>query len=152
MLFTWHWWFNLALTIVPWVVWIIIRKKDSTYRLLTAGLFSMFLSSFLDVVGVALGLWGYNSVLIPLIPPFSPWDSSLFPVAVMIFIQYCPKINIFLKAIIYSAISSFIVEPFFALINFYEPKHWNYFYSFIIVIIIYLICDFLTTRKSYKEI
>ena len=100
-----------------------------------------------------MGLWGYNSLLFPLIPTFAPWDFSLFPVAVMLFIQFFPKkVNVFIKAAIYSALSSFGIEPFFAFIKMYNPKHWSYFYSFIIVYFIYLICDFITTRKQYEVV
>ena len=37
MVFEWHWWVNLGLSILPWLLWIRFRKKDSTHRLLYAG-------------------------------------------------------------------------------------------------------------------
>lgn len=46
-LFTWRWWLTVALTILPWVIWIIIRKKESTARLLLAGLTVMVISALL---------------------------------------------------------------------------------------------------------
>lgn len=46
VLFTWQWWIGVALTIVPWLLWIIFRKKESTLRFLTVGFFVMFISTF----------------------------------------------------------------------------------------------------------
>jgi len=31
-LFHWDWWVGLLLTILPWMVWIMFRKKESTDR------------------------------------------------------------------------------------------------------------------------
>lgn len=36
-LFTWQWWFGIALFIVPWIIWFILRNKESTGRLLLGG-------------------------------------------------------------------------------------------------------------------
>lgn len=56
ILFTWRWWLSLSFTIVPWVAWLVTRKKESTHRLLYAGLLSMLLASWFDVVGILFGL------------------------------------------------------------------------------------------------
>ncbi|WP_172460100.1 hypothetical protein [Priestia endophytica] len=37
-----------------------IQKKESTDRLLYTGLFVAILASFLDMIGVFLGLWEYR--------------------------------------------------------------------------------------------
>ncbi|MEW9673622.1 hypothetical protein [Ammoniphilus sp. 3BR4] len=47
-LFTWKWWVGLALLVVPWILWAIFRKKESSVRLLLAGFVIMVISTILD--------------------------------------------------------------------------------------------------------
>ncbi|MCX7924055.1 MAG: hypothetical protein N3B21_18900 [Clostridia bacterium] len=152
MLFKWHWWINVALTVVPWIVWIIIRKKESTHRLLYAGSVMALISTLLDTLGMSLGLWGYNSKLIPIIPPFVPWDLCLIPVSTMILLQYFPRINPWIKAIVYALAGSFIVQPLAEWIGLYNPKVWKHYYSFPFVIVLYMLANYLFTRKEFMEI
>lgn len=121
VLYTGQWWFGLLLSIVPWVLWLIFRDKESTWRLLTAGLFVMLISSWLDIVGVTLDLWHYHSEIVPIIPAFGPWDSTLMPVTIMFFLQVKPNFSPLLKAIIFGIIAAFLAEPFFIWLGLYEP-------------------------------
>lgn len=34
ILFTWRWWIAVALVVSPWIIWLLVRKKESTDRLL----------------------------------------------------------------------------------------------------------------------
>lgn len=152
IVFTWHWWLELGLTVLPWAVWVIIRKKDSTVRLLCAGFFVLNISSYLDMLGLSLGLWGYNSALIPTIPSYAPWNFSLLPVAAMVFYQYKPTVSPFLKALLFAGFSAFVWEPFFSWLRIYEPMHWRHIYSFPIFVLIYLLGHFIVTRKHYAPL
>jgi hypothetical protein len=153
IVFSWQWWVQLSLTVFPWVIWILLRKKKSSDRLLYAGLFSMITASWLDTFGVALGLWSYKWEVIPIIPSFVPWNLSLLPVALMFALQLNPlKLNRYFKGVVFSAISSFLVEPFFVWIDFYHPERWNYIYSFPIVLSIYLIADYISRRTDFEKI
>ena len=152
MLFKWHWWLNLAMAVVPWILWLIVRKKESTYRLLFAGLVAASLSMLLDIVGTAMGLWSYISTLEPLSPPPSPWNFSLIPVSTMLFLQIKPKVNPLIKAVILAIGGSLIVQPILEWIGIYDPKGWKHYYSIPIIIIIYLIAYFVSTRKQFEKI
>lgn len=153
VLFSWQWWLQLFLTIIPWVAWILLRKKDSTQRLLHAGFFVMIISSALDTYGVALGLWRYKWELIPFIPSYVPWDYTLIPIAVMISIQYNPfNLNRYTKAIIFAFLASFLVEPIFVKLGLYELIHWKHIYSFPIVVAIYLIADYLSRTTTFSRL
>ena len=152
MLFKWHWWLNLAMAIVPWIIWMIIRKKESTYRLLFAGLVAASLSMFLDIIGMAMGLWSYNSTLEPLSPPPSPWDFSLIPVSTMLFLQIKPRVNPLIKAVVLAIGGALIGQPMLEWIGIYDPKGWKHYYSIPIVIIIYLIAHFISTRKQFEKL
>ncbi|MDP4093974.1 MAG: CBO0543 family protein [Bacillota bacterium] len=151
-LFGWQWWLGLALTIIPWVLWIILRKKESTNRLLFAGLFIILIASWLDLVGILFGLWSYYNNVIPFSPAFIPWDFTILPVIMLFFIQYKPNIKALYKAIIFSGISSFIAEPIFVLLGTYNPKHWKYIYSFPIMIVLYLVTDWISNRSNFEKL
>ncbi|OIJ18748.1 hypothetical protein BKP45_15805 [Anaerobacillus alkalidiazotrophicus] len=152
ILFTWQWWLSVALTILPWIFWIKFRKKDSTIRLLSAGLFVILISSWLDFFGISLGLWYYIYDVIYIIPNYFPWDFTLLPVTIMFLIQFKPNSNRYIKAIFFSLLASFVAEPFFIWIGMYQPKKWEHIYSFPIYIVIFLIADYISKRSSWEKI
>lgn len=43
MVFTWHWWLDVALAVLPWIVWVIVRDRKRTHSFLYAGFFSMLI-------------------------------------------------------------------------------------------------------------
>ena len=138
----WHWdfWLSLCLTIVPWVIWFLVRKKDSQIRLLLAGLIMLVISSWLDFIGVVLGLWFYTADIVPTIPSYLPWDFTILPVITMLFIQFKPKANPWIKAALFSSFNSFLGEPLMQWLGLYVPLKWSIFYSLPIYILIFLIC------------
>jgi xanthine/uracil permease len=137
----------VILTVVPWILWLFFRKKESTYRLLASGLIVMLISSWLDFVGIALGLWHYNFDVLPLLPSYLPWDFTLIPVIIMFLIQFKPRSNPFIKALIFAGGSAFIGEPFFESIKTYTPENWKYIYSFPFLFCIYLLGHFISCRE-----
>jgi len=149
---TWRWFFGISLIIVPWIVWFIIKKKQSTDRLLYAGFSVMLMSSFLDVVGIALGLWSYPFNVFPLMPEFIPFDICALPVATMVLIQIFPKVKPVYKALFYAAAGSFIFQPLMHLISLYDPMQWQNYYSFPILAGIYMAADFFATRTRFEKL
>ena len=139
MLFGWRWWLDLALSILPWAYWFMVRDKKRTHNLLYAGFVILVLSSFSDMIGMSFGLWGYHSRVVPFFPAYVPWDFSVIPVMAMLFYQYFPNIKPYYKGLIFSAFGSFVVQPVFAWLGTYDPKEWKHYYSFPIVLVYYLI-------------
>ena len=152
ILFTWQWWLLLALTIIPWIFWIIIRKKESTNRLLFCAFFVIIISCWLDFIGIQFGLWSYYIQVIPFIPSYVTLDFSLLPVTILLVLQIKPDFNPIIKAICFSAVTSFIMQPIFVWLNIYNPRNWKHYYSFPIFIVIYLIAHFLSRRKNFKTL
>ncbi|WP_066307235.1 CBO0543 family protein [Bacillus sp. FJAT-29814] len=146
----WHWefWLSVALSTIPWVIWILLRKRGSEARLLLAGGFGLIVSAWFDFLGLVLGFWHYAGRVLPTIPTFLPWDFTLIPVTIMLWLQFKPALNPFFKAVIYSALTSFIGEPLFEWIGFYTTVKWSVFYSFPIYVIIYLIAYRISRAKS----
>lgn len=149
---TWQWWLCLVLLIVPWALWIRYRKKESTGRLLLAAFVVMSISTHLDTIGIVLGVWSYNIDIILLFPCLVIYDLSLLPVATMVFLQYKPGMNPFIKAVIYSGVCSFVVQPLFEWLRFYNPQYWKHYYSFPIFIWLYLLAHFCVTRESFEKL
>ena len=151
LLFTWEWWIALILTILPWVIWFIFRKKGSTDRLFYAGLFIISIASWLDFLGVVYGMWIYHVDVYYSIPPHILWDFSIIPVTVMFLLQIKPEIHPFTKALIF-ATAGVLGEVIFEWLKFYEPLKWRIAYSFPIYIILYLIAYYLTTRNQLEPL
>lgn len=152
MVFCDAWWVLLLITIIPWLIWIWIRRKESSGRLLCAAMFIIIVSCYMDLLGVAYGHWLYPVKLVPTFPPFAPWDFTLFPVAVMVFIQFYPNLSPYIKGVVFSFISAFIVEPFFIWLNLYDQGKWKHIYSFAIYFPLYLAASYIVTRLQYEKI
>nr|WP_304608245.1 CBO0543 family protein [Pontibacillus sp. HMF3514] len=109
-------------------------EKKSRNRLLYSGFFMIIISSFLDIVGVRLGLWYYNYEIIPLSPAFLPWDFTVIPVSVMALIEYKHHFSPVLKALIFAFLSSFIGETIFEYFDYYVkgPLECFLFFSYLL--------------------
>jgi hypothetical protein len=149
---TWRWWLLVIITIVPWILWVLFRKKDSTYRLLLAGLSVALIASYLDKFGYWLSLWSYPIMPIPIIPAHIPWNLTLAPVSVMVTIQFKPNITPYLKSVVYSLFCSFVAQPLSVLLGLYDPKIWKHYYSVPFFIVIYLIAHYLATRQEFSPL
>lgn len=150
---TWQWWVGLALFIIPWLVWIKYRKKDSTGRLLLAGLLIIILSLTIDLAALSMGLWSYPLIIIPLAPfLFLPYHFSLAPVGIMFALQIKPQMNSLLKGILFSAIAAFGGMNFFNAIDFYNPKSWSTLYDFVIFLLLYYAGYWITRMESLRRL
>jgi len=139
VVFSWHWWLDLALAVLPWVLWLIVRRRDLQRRLLFAGLVTVLFATYLDIIGMSMGWWTYYTWVIPTMPEYLPWDLAVMPVTAMLFYQYKPNWNPWLKAFIFGAIGAFVSEPLFEWIGIYKRITWQYWYSLPIYIAIYMV-------------
>jgi hypothetical protein len=151
-LFTWQWWAGVTITIAFWIFWIYFRDKKSTSRLLFVGFFAIVFAFIVDTVGISFNLWFFEYKIIPVIQMFLPWDFSLIPVSIMVLLQIKPNKYLFTKALFFATFSAFIAEPIFHWIKFYYLTNWRYTYSFILYLILYLTCDFLSKRKTFDPL
>ncbi|SMQ77775.1 hypothetical protein SAMN05444673_3063 [Bacillus sp. OV166] len=152
ILFHWDFFLSLFLTFLPWVLWLIFRKKESTSRLLFVGFFVLMITSWLDFLGSMYGFWLYSGKAVPTMPCYIPWDTSILPVFAMFLIQYKPNTSPVLKALIFAGVSAFIGEPLFLWLGFYVLIKWSLFYSFPIYCLIYLVCHKLSRVNKFAEI
>jgi hypothetical protein len=139
VLFGWHWWFGVLFAIVSIIVWIIFHDRKMTAKLLLAGLTAAILSAFLDTTFLFFGLFDYRYEVSPMASNYIPWNFFIIPVLIMFTIQLFNNLNIYLKGIILSLIMSFIGLPLLKLMGIFEAINWHYFYSFIILFIIFVL-------------
>jgi hypothetical protein len=152
IVFSLGWFTSLLLTVVPWIVWFIFRNKDSQTRLLLAGLWAMLVSSWLDYLGVTLGLWRYYNKVIPLMPDYLSWDFALMPVTIMFFLQIKPKTSPIIKGLIFAGMTAFLAEPLFLWLGYYEYPGWKPIWSFPFFFVIYLISHKLAYSTAIKPL
>jgi hypothetical protein len=152
VLFSGLWWMGVGLSIIPWILWFIFRKKDSTDRLLYPGFYVMSISLILDVLGDQLGLWHYRFNVIPVLPTYFPWDVTLMPVAILFLLQVKPNISPWIKAVVFALLTSYLAEPFFNWLEVYEPIKWKYTYSVPIQIFIYMTAHYLSLRNQFAPL
>jgi len=150
-LFTWRWWVGILLIIIPLLLWIKYRKKDSADRLQYAGLLVALVSATLDYVGTFFGKWKYDYEIYPAVSNYIPFSFFCLPIAVMFLLQIKPKMNPFIKALIF-AIFSIIALPLVKWIGIYDPVKWHYVYSFFIQYFIYLMAHYISRRKNFKSL
>lgn len=152
VLFSRLWWLALVLSVIPWVIWVMYRKKESTDRLLYSGMFVMVISLVLDVMGDQFGFWHYRFNLIPVLPTYFPWDLTLMPVFVMFLIQVRPRLHPIVKGVLFALVTSYIGEPIFEWLEIYTRNHWQRYYSIPIQFLIYVIAHWLSKRKEFDPI
>ncbi|WP_217269790.1 CBO0543 family protein [Neobacillus endophyticus] len=149
VLFSWRWWFGMCLSILSWIIWFLIRRGNSSDRLFYSGLFIMFVSVSFDAIGMQLKAWHYIYPMFPVLPAYLPFDLCIMPVSIMILIQVKPQIKPTYKGVIFAFFASFVGEPFFHLLDIYDPIYWKHYYSFPIYFVIYLVADKLTKRNDF---
>lgn len=148
----WDFWLTLLITVLPWIIWWRFHKRESRARLLTVGLFVIFITSWFDFIGTIFGFWFYTGKNVPTIPSFMPWDFSLFPVVIMLLVQVKPKTAPWKKALLFSACCAFIGEPIFIWLHLYILLKWKLVYSFPIYFVIYMLASKLGHAKTYDPL
>ncbi len=147
MVFTWHWWLDVSLSVLPWILWFFVRDRRKTHNLLYAGIFTMLAATILDMLGISQGAWNYNTWLLPYLPEYLPWDLTVMPVTAMLFYQFFPRIKPWMKGAAFGVIAAYVVEPIFIWLGVYEPSGWEHHYSLPIYFMIFMIGHWLYTRK-----
>jgi hypothetical protein len=151
-LFTWQWWIALAMMIVPWIVWVIFRDRKNSARLFSVGLLLMVISEIQDTIGVSFGKWVYPVKIIPVATVSFSFRLSVLPVLAILLIQFKPRFNPYIKAILYGGFGAFVGLPLMAAIDLYKKLDWSLIYSFFILSITYLIGHWFSRRNSFGEI
>lgn len=153
IVYDWRWWLMTALLVLPWLFWFLWRKKDSTHRLLLAGLLVYLITSVLDSMGVMFGLWAYLVTPLPHLHAFNiPFDLSTLPVVTMFLIQIKPRMSPFWKALLYASALAFVAEPLLVAMDIYRQLEWKHLYSFPFYFLIYLAAHYISARAQFTPL
>jgi hypothetical protein len=134
-LFTWQWWFLLALLIIPWIIFYYIADRKKLPQLWLYGLFMHMVIIKLDSIGFETGHWIYPYKLVPFSSFVAYIDSSPLPVIYMLEYQYFPRWQDFIKiSVLTAGVFAFVCEPVLEVMGLYVPLKWYHIYGFPIYI------------------
>ncbi|TYP75453.1 CBO0543 family protein [Paenibacillus methanolicus] len=148
ILFGWQWWLQAILFVGPIAAWLLVRRKDSTDRLLYAGCFCLLATSWLDFIGNSFGLWYYPYKFLPSLPPYVPWETTI-TVEILLLIQYGSRISPWWSAAALGLFNSFIGEPIAEWLGLYVRLHWRYIYSLPLYAVLYMIAHRISRRQRF---
>ncbi|WP_456273396.1 CBO0543 family protein [Bacillus sp. AK031] len=151
-LFTADWWLLLAFLILPWILWSRLFDRNRVIELLLFAMFTIQLTTVLDILGTELNFWYYPTSLIPIFPRAFPFDISMVPVGLILVYQYAQTWKAFRNwLLLMAAVYAFIGEPFCVWQELVIYSKWNYFYSFLYYIVTGIsIRAFIQWLKSFK--
>jgi hypothetical protein len=136
-IFHFRWWFLLALIIVLLLVWWMMLDKSRLHEICLYAVLAAIIFMGLNEYGEELTLWDYPTDIIAIFPPLSSINVISLPLIYSIVYQHF-KINkkFILATVITSAIICFIFEPILSWGGFYQLLKWQYYFSFLIYVVI----------------
>ncbi|MFZ3580039.1 CBO0543 family protein [Virgibacillus sp. DJP39] len=128
-----RWWFLVALTLLPPLVWWKFVDKKRVIEITSFGLFYGVAATFLDSIGSNAMVWTYIVRLSPYInPQMYPYNVGIVIIPFMLVYQkwgYNLK-SFFISAGFLSAFTAFIGEPLMEWLLIYKEITWKNIYSF----------------------
>jgi hypothetical protein len=100
-----------------------------------------------------LHLWTYPTTVTPMMPSFLPFDLSALPVATMLWLQFFPGMKLAWKALLYAAAGTAFDYACDAIgLSVQEGWGWSRAYTFLILILLYLLAFWIANRLRYEPI
>jgi len=152
---TYKWWFLVALSIVPAIVWWVQVDKTKLIENTAFGLFYGVTAIFLDSIGSNAMVWTYPVRLTPnLNPQLYPYDVGVVIIPFMMVYQKFSMAfkKFFIATGVLSLFLAFVAEPFMVYMGIYKEITWKHIYSFPIYWLIGLMCWAIIKKfKSYSS-
>ena len=134
-LFSIKWWSLIALIVIFYAIWLVIVEKRRLSQILLFGSLIAVGRIVMDIIGTDVALWSYNIREIPFFPSPFLHDFTITPLSLMVVYQYCHSWKKFLIwTVVVTGIISFVFFPILIMFSFLKFYHWNYFYSFALMI------------------
>lgn len=143
---TWQFWVIAGMLLIPLIVVYKFIRRDMIFRIGFFGFTVHVLFAYTDTVGIRYALWGYPYQAMPALPSLS-LDASLIPAAIMLIYQWCVtrRRSFHLYALITAGVFGYGLKPVLTAIDLFEPYKWvNYFYIFLIYIVLFELAYWLT--------
>jgi len=146
-LFSFQFWFLLAMLIIPWFIWWKLVDKRRFLEIMSYGFLVIISATFLDDVGCQINLWEYHYDIEPLFPRLIPMNFTMLPISYMFVYQYFTEWKPFIIAnIIAAAIYAFIGEPIFVMLKIYNLINWKHIYSFPIYVLLAVLLKLIVVK------
>ncbi|MBT2641269.1 hypothetical protein J7I80_03375 [Bacillus sp. ISL-41] len=152
---TYKWWFLVALSIVPAIVWWVQVDKTKLIENTAFGLFYGVTAIFLDSIGSNAMVWTYPVRLTPYLnPQLYPYDVGVVIIPFMMVYQKFSMVfkKFFIATGVLSIFLAFVAEPFMVYMGIYKEITWKHIYSFPIYWLVGLMCWAIIKKfKSYSS-
>ncbi|WP_164214306.1 CBO0543 family protein [Virgibacillus sp. YIM 98842] len=129
----WQSWLVIAMIVVPLLILFFTIDKRKALLIGFFGFNYHVWFMYTNTLGEKLGLWEYPYQILPFLPSFA-LDASLVPIVFMLFYQWTlnHSKNVYVYAIVLSAILAFVFKPILVAIDFFQMYEWvDYFFLFI---------------------
>lgn len=139
-LFSPGWWSIVIINVLFLILFLFLIDR---YRIM---LISFAFAVNFEIVGLAneignnFDFWSYPHQLVVFSHRFNAVDFAVVPVIMTLTYQFFSKWKAyFLATIVISAIICFIGVPIFVYFGLYKLENWNYFYSFLVTVLMLII-------------
>ncbi|MGE5415555.1 MAG: CBO0543 family protein [Acidobacteriota bacterium] len=135
---TWRWLVQLAFLVIPWFAWWKLVDRKRLPEILFFGILVSLGCVSSDAIGIQLGLWSYPYRLIPGVYYIASADFGILPVSFMMFYQHFYGRYGVSGAVLLALGCSYIGEPLYVWLGFYDPLYWRYSYTLPIYLALFL--------------
>lgn len=135
--FQFRWWLLIGLIVIFVVVWWIMIDKSRLLEICLFAALATIVVMGINEYGEELILWDYPTDVIAIFPPLSSINLIMIPLIYSLIYQYFKEKKSFIYAsVATSAVICFVLEPIFSWVGLYQQLKWQYYYSFILYILV----------------
>jgi hypothetical protein len=156
---TWQFWVNLSLLILPLVALYMFIDRRRVFHIGFYGFNVHVWFNYIDLLGTRFGLWEFPYRTIPFFPVSLSLDASLVPVVFMLVYQWTlnhsKNYYLFLTGV--CAFFAFVLKPLMSVLDLFQLYKWmNFFYLFLVYVIVMLLSRWVTNffihlQKTAKD-
>jgi hypothetical protein len=135
-LFSFSWFFEIAIILIFYAIWLRSVDKSRIQSLLLLGSLSAVGFAIADIVLMGyFGVAEYKIRLFPIEPALFIVSITIAPTLYMLVLQYTSSWKDYLLwAGIGTTFLSFVLLPIYSLLGIIQLYHWSYFYQFILML------------------
>ncbi len=150
-LFSPQWWGILILNFLFLILFVLIIDRDRLLLILFAFMVNFTIVGVANEVGSFYHFWSYPHQFLVFTLRFNEVDFAVVHVILSLIYQFFSKWKTYLiTAIVSSAILCFIGIPIFVFFGMYKLVNWNYLYSFLVTILMFLMSKIIVDFASRK--
>jgi hypothetical protein len=143
-LFSFQWWIILSVNVIFFVIFLFFIDRKRTFHIAFAYMVCYFIVCVSDDLGEYFGRWSYPHQLIPFTSQFDAVEFAVVPVTITLIYQTFNSWRMYLlSGMIVSFIYAFVGLPIFVFLNITKLNNWNYFYSFLVLLVTFILVKFI---------